>query len=359
MLELSRDDLAQVLEIITAVNEAQDRNSFFRAVLVGVAGAVPCDVATINEVDPQNGRLNYWMYPETYAVPEGGPETFASLAHEHPLIRNYEATGDGCAHRISDMWTAEELHASRLYQQVYGPMGIEYQVAFILPAPRPTVLGIALSRGTEDFSDRDLAMLDALRPHLVQAWLSAGDQERLRAMADAATSAATEHGWNVVVLSDPPQELGPGALESLQIVFGPRADDDVLPLRVRQWLREVSQAPGGGNIEIRRPLDSEEGDRRVVLRYLPPQRAHPGAIVVRQEPVPPLGGPSRHRLESLLLTAREAEIVHLVTLGEANASIARRLEISPGTVKKHLDNVYGKLGVRGRGALTAFVLDIA
>jgi ATP/maltotriose-dependent transcriptional regulator MalT len=33
--------------------------------------------------------------------------------------------------------------------------------------------------------------------------------------------------------------------------------------------------------------------------------------------------------------------------------------MSAATVKKHLDNIYGKLGVRGRGPLTAFVLDIA
>jgi DNA-binding NarL/FixJ family response regulator len=42
-----------------------------------------------------------------------------------------------------------------------------------------------------------------------------------------------------------------------------------------------------------------------------------------------------------------------------NVMIAEELHLSPGTVRKHLDNVYNKLGVRGRGALTAFVLDIA
>jgi DNA-binding NarL/FixJ family response regulator len=48
-----------------------------------------------------------------------------------------------------------------------------------------------------------------------------------------------------------------------------------------------------------------------------------------------------------------------MTRGESNASIARRLALAPGTVKKHLDNVYVKLGVRGRGPLTAFVLGIS
>jgi DNA-binding CsgD family transcriptional regulator len=50
------------------------------------------------------------------------------------------------------------------------------------------------------------------------------------------------------------------------------------------------------------------------------------------------------------LTAREAEILELVAAGLTNAAIAERLWISPGTVKKHLDNVYGKLGVANRAA---------
>jgi DNA-binding NarL/FixJ family response regulator len=47
-----------------------------------------------------------------------------------------------------------------------------------------------------------------------------------------------------------------------------------------------------------------------------------------------------------------------VIKGESNALIGEALHVSPSTVKKHLDNIYVKLGVRGRGRLTAFVLDL-
>jgi DNA-binding CsgD family transcriptional regulator len=53
------------------------------------------------------------------------------------------------------------------------------------------------------------------------------------------------------------------------------------------------------------------------------------------------------------LTTREAEILELVAAGLTNAAIAERLWISPGTVKKHLDNVYEKLGVANRTAAAA------
>ena len=45
--------------------------------------------------------------------------------------------------------------------------------------------------------------------------------------------------------------------------------------------------------------------------------------------------------------------------GKSNAAIGEDLHLSAGTVKKHLDNIYTKLGVRGRGALTAFVLNVS
>jgi len=54
-----------------------------------------------------------------------------------------------------------------------------------------------------------------------------------------------------------------------------------------------------------------------------------------------------------VLTAREREVLDLVAGGETNAAIAERLWISPRTVKKHLENVYEKLGVGSRTAALA------
>jgi DNA-binding CsgD family transcriptional regulator len=39
-----------------------------------------------------------------------------------------------------------------------------------------------------------------------------------------------------------------------------------------------------------------------------------------------------------------------VSAGHTNAQIARRLGISEGTVRTHLENIYGRLGVSSRTA---------
>lgn len=49
-----------------------------------------------------------------------------------------------------------------------------------------------------------------------------------------------------------------------------------------------------------------------------------------------------------LLTAREVEIVELVAGGLRNSQIAQHLFITEGTVKRHLSNVYAKLGASCR-----------
>jgi DNA-binding NarL/FixJ family response regulator len=54
------------------------------------------------------------------------------------------------------------------------------------------------------------------------------------------------------------------------------------------------------------------------------------------------------------LTAREREIVELVTEGLRNEEVARRLGISEKTVRNHLTAIFDKLGVSGRLELLAF-----
>lgn len=54
------------------------------------------------------------------------------------------------------------------------------------------------------------------------------------------------------------------------------------------------------------------------------------------------------------LTARQLEILRLVAAGCTNRQISRALDISEGTTRKHLENIYVKLGANSRtGALTS------
>lgn len=57
------------------------------------------------------------------------------------------------------------------------------------------------------------------------------------------------------------------------------------------------------------------------------------------------------------LTGREREILELIAAGDRNADIARRLYISPKTVRNHISNIFTKLHVADRAEAIALARD--
>ena len=89
---------------------------------------------------------------------------------------------------------------------------------------------------------------------------------------------------------------------------------------------------GGGDAFLD-GLIASFAEERVRLR--PPPRVRPAAR-------------SRDYLIDTLLTNRELDVLILLEERLSNKEIARRLVISPSTVKRHTLSIYAKLGVGGR-----------
>jgi LuxR family maltose regulon positive regulatory protein len=58
------------------------------------------------------------------------------------------------------------------------------------------------------------------------------------------------------------------------------------------------------------------------------------------------------------LSERELEVLHLVARGYSNRQIAEALFVTLGTVKKHLNNIFGKLQVANRTQAVAKAREI-
>ena len=56
------------------------------------------------------------------------------------------------------------------------------------------------------------------------------------------------------------------------------------------------------------------------------------------------------------LTERECQIVKLVSAGLPNKEVGRQLNLTAGTVKVHLHNIFSKLAINNRTALTALAV---
>ena len=75
-----------------------------------------------------------------------------------------------------------------------------------------------------------------------------------------------------------------------------------------------------------------------------------GAQVAARAVAQVIGGRSAVRVPFPELTSREREVLDLVARGLDNATISRRLVLSPKTVRNHVANVLTKLSLRDRAA---------
>jgi pimeloyl-ACP methyl ester carboxylesterase/DNA-binding CsgD family transcriptional regulator len=94
-----------------------------------------------------------------------------------------------------------------------------------------------------------------------------------------------------------------------------------------------------------------ESDNHIVLEDEPAWRVFVDEVQRFLEPEQDRR-PAEGAVEDML-SARELEVLRLAARGRDNEEIAGELTLSVRTVERHLQNVYDKLGVRGRSARTA------
>jgi DNA-binding CsgD family transcriptional regulator len=231
-------DLRAAVEFVETAWALADERAFTLETLAALNELIPSDTVAYCDLDRvHNRQLDY------VGTEEGDDyDLFWRIVDEHPLWRHQQAYADFSATRLSDVISRPRLVNSRVYAEWFRPFGIAAELEIGIARPRVRTRNFILQRADGDFSARDRAVLELLRPHL----------RRIHEMT-----------------------------------------------------------------ALRRAAGASEPE------------------VLNQ------------------LTARETEILELVATGLTNAAIAERLWISPGTVKKHLENVYAKLGVENRTAAVA------
>ncbi|ADB48959.1 hypothetical protein [Conexibacter woesei] len=173
----------------------------FRAgILPLLREAVPANRVSYNEFgDPPD--QTWWISEPFVDIEPAAAERFRALAHENPILAYTRRTGDGRPRRISDFLSREEYHQLALYREFYREVGCETQVAFTLPSRPPVVVGMALVRDAEDFSDAECALLGAARPHLIQAYRAA-ELSSVRTAALVALEAGLDAVTAPLILAD-------------------------------------------------------------------------------------------------------------------------------------------------------------
>lgn len=233
-MALAERDVRLALGIVEAAATTQNGSPFGLELLDALLEAVPS--LTVDYMERQFGETPAFSMVRREVWPSQNEldELLARAGAAYPLDTARHATSPEPL-RISDFVSLRAFRRSTAYARLMEPFGVEYELKLWLPAPPGHARSFCFARGPgKDFSERDLALLRLVRPHLA----------RLRA----------------------------------------------------RWER----AP--------RPAQ---------------------------------------------LTEREGDVLELVAQGLTNREVARQLFISPATVRKHLENIYEKLGVRSRAGAVA------
>ncbi|WP_340123552.1 response regulator transcription factor [Methylobacter svalbardensis] len=167
--------------------------------------------------------------------------------------------------------------------------------------------------------------------------------------------------------------------QALQTVINYQPDILILDLKMPrknglEVLRELQQKTLPTKVVLlTAALDDDEvleairlGVRGVVLKEMAPQlliqcinKVHAGGEWLEKDSVgraleKMLKRETEMQLITQILTPRELKLVKLVAGGLSNKQIAEKLYITEGTVKVHLHNIYDKLQVKSRVALTLY-----
>jgi DNA-binding CsgD family transcriptional regulator len=228
---LTEADYRGVLGVVRAAGEVEGPLPFTEPVLDALWRLVPCDVVAYHERVGGEAALAYVGEPRGLLTPEVR-EASRRYWHQSPLTLTVGAR------MYSDFFSVRGFHALELYQHVARPLGVEDMIRLWLDPSVSDRARLEFDRAQRDFTERDRAVLDLVRPHLEQ-------------------------------------------------------------FRRRATHRRAASGAASG------------------------------------------------------LTPREREILGLVEEGRTNIEIARLLWISPGTVRKHLENAYEKLDVHTRTAAVA------
>ena len=163
---LRNRDLRAVIAGAQALEDIVDSAEFNAAILPLLDQLVRSDITSFNIVDlaAQSSEVPIIDPPDAFF--ETAEDVLGVYGHQNPLITATRSD----AIKFSDYMTRRELHRLDIYHMLYTRISIEYQMAFRVPAPDGKVFGFALSRCRSDYSERDRAVINALRPFVEHAY---------------------------------------------------------------------------------------------------------------------------------------------------------------------------------------------
>jgi DNA-binding NarL/FixJ family response regulator len=324
-------DLRQLAGFLSAAGAASTvgADGLVEQIVIELPALLDCGSVMYARFEPSISRTTTVATdPRVAEIREREPEAWWHCLDQHPIVAYRAGSHDGRAVRFSDFLTLRELRRRELYQIFFRPFDAEYVMGVEFCRSPTEFVHVGCTRSSSDFTERDILLLDLLRPHLAHLFRRVGSEE---------------------VGIAPLQALGLSHREAEILTYVGRGKSS----------RAI------GRVLVLEPATVRKHIERIYAKLGVHTRAEAAALVLGVWGELPRDWLERDTVAEPLadlativlgLTRRETEVVRLLARGLTNAEIATSLRIASGTVKKHLDHIYAKLDAKSRteAAVRAF-----
>ncbi len=364
MQTLSIEDIEQLNRSIFQLYTLRDLDTFGLNALSIVDRLVPGELPMFHMNHGVTPQLDY-ICLEGFRLTADLERTMHQHFASHPIVDNMPQTLTG-AYKISDFVTQQQLHQFEgLYQQFLRVHEIEDQMILFLPDATPDIwqklsqlgtklVGFTQNRTGRNFTERDRLILNLMRPHLAQAYTNVQQYHQLQ-QENQQLQRSLNHLGTIVLDSEMQiRSIAPQAIIWLETYFTKSTcSHQQLPDRLQSWLRYqidcLTQNSAVHHVCL--PLRIQRAGRELTIRLtIDPQGTQYLLLLIEQTLS------SLNTLALLGLSQRETEVLKLIIQGKDNKAIASQLSVNISTIRKHLENIYTKFGVKSRTEAIAYAL---
>jgi len=328
MGSLNSTGLARLNAATLSLHAAEKANDLPSALLQALSILVPGDIHSVSFIGFQGTPFSHVINPPG-GIPATVEDALFRTLRENPSYGRRQKAGT-----VSDFISRTQWHRTAHYAEGFRKIGQEDGLGLDLQLDGGVTLGLNASRSTSNFSKAERLSLNMLAPHIQLV------SRKLVAQSHGPA------GWALLNLEkmrlrDP---LAPTVRLLFNRWFGTFGPGNALPADLKNWLRAISllNSPRErGPVFIPKPFRRHGPKGTLELLFSPSSvRSGDPFLLIREME-------SQAKMNNRL-TAREREILLLLVQELSNAEIAERIGTRPGTVKRHLENLYAKMGVRNR-----------
>ncbi len=171
-MRLSPKDFDALQNTIFELYEYRTLEQFQRDAPELLVKLFPCDYFFWSEytIDPRAKKQKLSFFSESRpTIQPRLAGLMGELIMEHPFTQYFLQGGAQTTLKLSDFLTRSQLHRSEIYERVYGPWELEFNLSVPVNSRPGTAAGIGAGDKKRDFNERDRLMLDLLRKHFDQA----------------------------------------------------------------------------------------------------------------------------------------------------------------------------------------------